>query len=129
MGAEGSRAEPYRGFHRVLKGELAPGTDVASGQAVTERIPLQGLLRCRIRIELTSGDGTLSAAFAKPDVNGSFDTPAQHALPEIDDEAVSGPDTEAMMEVDGLFGEAALDVTFTDTTGGSKIKQVTVSAL
>lgn len=98
-----------RGSYTV-KGNLAPGA-IVNGDTYIEIIPIAGASRVRMRW-LSTGAGTLSFAFLRPDGSTAYTgrNPANVAV-------VGG--TECYMEIDPHFGEAYLQITFLASAGGS----------
>ena len=132
-----TRSRPFQSrrspMHLVVKGGLAPGTAVLAAATARAMVRIGGLLRARIRIETSTGTGTLDARFVKPDFGENFvdDGSSLHTTGNGTQATVAAINTEVMMTLDDLYGEHYLELTYTDTTGGggSVIKQITVSGL
>lgn len=125
---------PRFGRHFTVGGGLAPGTVVGASGTVREVIPIYGLLRGRIRAKLSVAGGTFSFKYVKP-VAGA---PPAEEFPEDGSSlhAAQNPadlvltDTaEGFRDIDDFYGEAFLDVLYTDDGDGSTIEQVTFSGV
>ncbi len=115
--------------HFLLAGALAPGSVVGDGAVVREVVPVAGSLRARVRAKLSANDGDVAFYFKRPREDGTFaeDGSDRHATQ--NPTALSLPDTnEAYREIE-LWGEAVLEIEYTDAGGGSTIEYVAVSLL
>lgn len=121
---------PQRGFHARLP--TFEGAAVADLGVLRAFVPVFGLLRARVRVQLVSGDGTFAVRFVQPNLDGTFpdDGTGLHTTGQPADLAVADTD-EGVIEISDLFGEGYLMIQYTDaaTAGGSVIDHVTVSAL
>ena len=125
---------PGLGSHFNLAGPLAPGTVISTGAAVIEVVPIYGLLRMRIRVKLSAGDGTLTFKYVRPNVDPEppgflDDGTSLHTTNNPSDLAVPDAVSEVGRDIDDLYGEAFLQIEFTDTSGGSTIGHITVAGV
>lgn len=122
---------PQRGSHRRLAD--FEGAVVEDGATLRSLIPVFGLLRCRVRVQLTSGTGTWQLRFVKPNADGTFpaDGSGLHTTGNESDIAVSDT-AEDLFEVTDLYGEGYLELAFVDDGvggDGAVINHATFSAL
>lgn len=121
-----SRRHPtprLRGRHYQLEGTLGTGVALSEGGTLSQLVPIAGMLRMRVRALVTGGAATLRARFVYPDTNGLFDEANLHTTGSPAD-VVLVADTEGLMEIAELFGEAFLLISLIDAGGGAPVATI-----
>lgn len=111
----------YRSHKTISSGQFAPGAAIAQSGVIREIVPINSAGRFRFRMKATVG-GTLNARFLRPGIqDGTFvkfdddlDGTAAVLTTGAPTEVTVTPNTEAVMEITDLCGEAYVLVYFTE---------------
>lgn len=123
-------APSYRQHQTIAKGEFAPGAAISQSGTIRVAMPIVSAGKFRFRFKASVG-GTLSGKIMSPSIQEGQYANFHNELDGTDPVATTGnpasvtvtANTEALLEVNDLAGEAFLLVEFTE--GGSAAGTVT----
>lgn len=116
----------YRQNRSVAAGQFAPGAAIAQAATIRVAIPVASAGRFRFRFK-TDVAGVLTAAFLRPGATAATWVQFENDLDGTDPVSTSGnpldvavaADTEALMEILDLAGEAYVLLSFTEENSGA----------
>lgn len=104
--------------HRVLRGALAAGTEIAALGTASEIIPIAGASQVRIRGVIVDGESTLAPLFLRPDRVTPYADSQPDSAATVDGTEFTidiAPSGEALLEVKVTAGAAPITIGFIDT--------------